>query len=555
MTHLRLPLRFARGPQLLVEESLQPSEGIYLGEDYSGANKIVLRAVVEPDKDGKNHEKRVLMEIPATGSYPSAWISMGRINDRNDYFRDEEIQNAAKALHDCAERATILHVLRLASFWLSDQAEEEKLLGWERGSFRNLLILYRLAEICLAAIDRLEKELDPVEVQFQAPAALLVRQRYLYLAQLPCLAEEAGEKLSEFVSGYRGLIRRARQAYARLLIEQEDQLSLAFAETRNLPDSWSLDCEATLLIYVFKREEEKPAHVRITGQIWPFAQEVLADHFLTDTLLRKWFLAHDNVAGAAECVKAFYQEQKGWQRRAACILENTYWWGGTGLLLFFAGMAATSLPPNLSALAQPILLVLGVLTGVAVPLASLVTIFRSKRPLSSRQSLYPLALRVPAMGLVGVVAIAGLVDAFVRFTLNGLERFWYAIFIIAACWIAAFAYIFFEVQTRTPAPSQAGRRALRLWSCGLISTTWLAILTGWLVDPVGLTRCAAEEQAVRGACELLPPYGQVLAMMRSVLFLGARISVDYILLVGAIALLVGVFTQIFWEDRAIAEPL
>lgn len=529
---------------LIVEECLRPVATLYQGQDYSGANAIEIKTA--------RGEGSVEITIPETNSYNSAVVPVGEIFDRLKFYPESAIQNAARSFLVPIHRETMLHFLELAPFCLCELATRDTLLGRARGSFENILILYRLSEIFLAAIELLREDAEGQGGQFQVPGILLLRQRYLYLAQLSPLSQPPDYDLNKFVSGYSIRIRRARQAYADILLNEEDRALLAFAEVEN-GHRWNLDGEVTLLICSFTRRQKTTNEHRseiipleLSPIPWPFAREIMADHILTDVLLRRWFLAHDNLRGLSFCLPALYHGLRFIERLAAKLVVNIYALAGIGLLLFLAGFAfpQTTLFP-----------LAGILLGLLLPLVLLCALFFSKKPLSARQALYPLALRVPAMGLVGVLAIAGLMDPLVRFTLNGFDRFLPALFIFGTCMAAALAYIFFEVQTRTLVLGQAIRRAVYLGVCGLVSTLWLAAITGWLVDTIAISHCSPDDMAAGVQCVLVAPYGEVLQFTRHISLFGERISLDYLLLVGALALLVGVFTQIFWEDKAIAEPL
>lgn len=534
----------------LIEERLQPITDIYQGEDYSSSNnKIEIKMVVDS----------AYIEAPKTDSYNTTSIKIGAVSGKAKEYKREALQKAIDDFLDPSRRATHLHILRLSPYWISALAGEEKLVGHRMGSFRNMLILYRLVEICLAAVDALAyKEEEKIDKQLQSPASLLLRQRYLYLVQLPKLAADEDERLRlyDYIPGHSFLVRKAREAYASLLLN-EDKALLAFAEVKSRNAPWDLDSEVRILLYTFSRRKGT-TQLALSSCLWDFAKEGLPGQILTDTLLRRWFLAHDDLAEASAGVYALLKDgSRKINGLAAWGLKHSHGLNGAGLVLFTAGALVTpylAIPLNLNLeWLKLVFMGLGIVIGLILPILVVLILSLSKQPLSSRQVFYPLALRVPAMGLVGVLAIAGLMDSLVRYTLNAFNRPWPALTIAIFSVVSAFAYILFEVQTRLTAHKKAVRRAFALWYRGLFSTIWLAIVTGWLADPIGLTACHSEE-AVKMEC-VTTNYGLVIKLERAVDFLGGRISLDYVILVGAIALMAGVFTQIFWEDKAIAEPL
>lgn len=543
--------RKTKSEGMAINETLQPIESVYLGGDYSSSHPV------EIYKRGDT----ALIKIPDTTSFGASLIDMGAISDLAKQYKPESIQKAVQGFINPEHRATHLHLLHLSPFWIGALSRLEKILGHERGKFRNILILYRLVEICLEAIQALENDGEEKTSQLQTSASLLLRQRYIYLAQLNPLAIQEREKLPSFVPGYEFQIRKAREAYASLLLD-EDRVLLAFSEVENGGKPWDLDGEVQLLLYGFSRIEgmtqQEAIQLISSSNLWSFAKSDLPDMILTDTLLRRWFLAHDDLASASAAVRGLLDSDKKILKLAAGGLNRVYLLSGIGLAFFFAGAYLPEgwqiIPELALGWLKQALIYIGAFIGLILPFLSVITIvFLSQKPFSGRQVLYPLALRVPAMGLVGVLAIAGLADSLVRYTLNAFQWIWPALFVVICSIVAAFAYILFEVQTRIPVRQKAWRRASALWLRGVISTTWLAIVTGWLVDPIGITACTPEMET-KIKC-ITNHFGSVISIERSANFLGGRISLDYIFLVGALALLVGVFTQIFWEDKAIAEPL
>ena len=199
-----------------IPENLRPIVGIFQGSDYSTANSI---EICKPAIDA-------WIIVPETPFFPKSSINIKNISDIAKEYKPESFQEAVRNFLNPEHRSTHLHLLRLSPYWISALSEREKIFGHKQGKFRNLLILYRLVEICLAAIQALENDREGLASQLQISACLLMRQRYLYLAQLDALLED-DENISNYVPGYIFHIRQAREAYASLLLDEDPSLRRA----------------------------------------------------------------------------------------------------------------------------------------------------------------------------------------------------------------------------------------------------------------------------------------------------------------------------------------
>lgn len=577
----KIPSIFSCLPEPHFIEHLTPKEDIYLGKDYSIPPDSMV--ALEPET---SEGLSFLLKFPRTHIFADEQVEVGPLFARELEFQsfdfevktydeetcayDDSRKKKTNKYHQVAEQitkrpqhATIIHALTLSPYWIGALSRQDRLLEQKKFSFLNLLILYRLIEVCLLAIAILEESSDKPDPRFQTTLILLMRQRFLYLAQLS-VTHDRPDKFDEYLPGYRSRIRAARREYAQVLLEQEDEAAQAFAQVESDDPLWDMDQEALLLLYQVRRQE---GVLTFRTDIWDIAQRNMEDSLLTDTLLRKWFLAHDSLNQTAHCVKAIYLNahvakkrwRECWHKFIAGRLASIYNLLALGLAFFFIWFFL-SLPffsqfRYIDVLRYVILFASSVI-GLVIPLvATISSVVFSKQTFISRQALYPLALRIPAMGLVGTLALAGLADAFVTYALNAFQYPGPASVIAVGSLAGSFLYIYFEVQTRVERKRQAIRRASCLWVKGLVATTWLAILTGWLADPVGLTECKEALNVAGKICDLDPTYGMVIKLHRAVVLFGARLSFDYILMVTVLALLFGVFTQIFWEDKTIAEPL
>lgn len=514
-----------------------------------------------------------------SGRYDQASLKVGEIyGDRWD--RDYGSGRVAQCLIVGYPLPTVLHILELSPFWISYLAANQNgvfdqvrlnppCYGICEPDFHYFLALYRLVEICLAAIDQFpdagSKKLAGVRFLpdgLRGARVLLLRQRFLYLSLLVWFVEQEEKAKADFgetsvrhyLPGLNSLVRLARREYAGVLLDEEEQVALAFSRVDCGGQPWDLDQEAALLLYAVQLDQDGEA--QLSDRLCAFARNTMQDSLLTDMILRRWFLAHDDLAGVARAIRQLVQGPQDGGGLAAWLagqVDRIYAWLGIGLvLLLLAGMATTVFPGH-SALFDWLAPLPGLMVGLVFPVLISVTVVARSKTIS-RQALYPLALRIPAMGLVGVLAMSGLADPLVKFGFNALApQVWGGgLFLTFVSLAAAFLYTFFEAHVRSGRPGKALKRAGQLWGVGWISTLWLAVVNAALADVIGLTAC--DPGAYTLTPELCVSPG-VLVFHSGFFLWGMRFSLDYILVMSAMALLVGVFTQIFWEDKAIAEPL
>jgi len=464
--------------------------------------------------------------------------------------------------------AVVEPLLIWAPFWLDawlGQGWFNTWLPWEM-----LLILYRFTEALLETIQEWHYPAPQLNESF----LLLLRQRFRYLVGLQ---KSDSRNWKKRLPDHESAVRRARQEYGEALLTKPDMAELAFGRAA-MDAGWSLDEEVQMLI--FDR-----------NHLWPFAFQEQVDRLFTDRLVREWMLARDDISSATRVVQALLSRsavqfdaltadssgKSSIQTRQHSLGHSFFYWllGNVrrltilGALFAMFGLASgsilnlsevASIPVELLVAVIWLMYVLALLSGLClacVLAAMLGAVFRRKPTRLSRQSLYLLVVRIPAMGLVGVLAAAGLADAYINFAFNGFSgSVWLvSIVILLASLSAAYLYILLEVKTKVDDPKQARKRSCSLWWYGWAASFWLALFSAWSADAIGLTHCEppCRPQALN-PCISWNGWSVIPLQHWTTLF-GQRISLDYVVIVSALALLVGVFTQIFWEDKSIAEPL
>lgn len=420
-------------------------------------------------------------------------------------------------------------ILKWSPFWLDDQFKKSS-----RSLSEKCIIFYRLADFFLALQQCIQPEFT------LSTRLLLQRQRFRYIAALQPLEMEQVHGILPY---YNQMVREARQAYGKSLLYDADQTELAMLEAEtDCEPTLSADAEVEMLLYQPAQSSPLAAWFK-PARMWKFSQFDSIDRLFSDLLIRRWMLNRDDLDGAARALQAILiadtrQTNKGgdapaWLWQIAAFLVRFF----NPLLILLAilctlGMCTGNHPIFIGSLAAAI----GLVAIILLP----VQILTQKKLYATWQLLYPLALRIPGMGLVGILAVSGLADQYLVFSATAWQpkTSLAAWTLFSLCMVASFAYVTFEAQTRTHSWGEALLRSIQLWLFGWASTLYLSIFNSWLSSIIGVYDCS-----------------DMTGKWMSASIGNVTVSVDNILIVGAVSLLVGVFTQIFWEDKAIAEPL
>lgn len=393
-------------------------------------------------------------------------------------------------------------------------------------NWRDAVVRLRLMELLLEALKG--------KPEFEDSWRLLLRQRFCFLACLTLLVPErqaaTGKKppenrqvregwseLLEYEPRLHQKVRHAQKAWARELIENSD--------------------ETELWLQRLNREMEPEARYLLLGPdetLWTFCRDYPKDWWFSDYVLRKWFLPHydwittTSVAHglATSRVARLAFDKGGWRPWRLVVGSAT---------LFLLAIATYLLFGNNG----PIVMFL-VLMGVTLMVWSLLGLTGGS---ATRVALYPLVLRLPAGVLVGMVTLTGLVDRLVDFEFAAFdpaqpERMLVAVALMLVALGGAGAYLLAEARSRLARGDLAVKRAIGLLAYGYAQAIVLATFASALAGPAGLmpTTCAHSLRSIP-------------------LFPNICLSVDYIVLVSALSLGIGVLLQILWEDKAITEPL
>ncbi|KPL75306.1 hypothetical protein ADN00_13015 [Ornatilinea apprima] len=368
------------------------------------------------------------------------------------------------------------------------------------------LILYRLSEIFLSALAiQAHRQVGDLPEDLLLARILLIRLRFRLLAGLSQFS-----KLAAYLPDFALIVRNAQREYARLILERTDEVELALQLAIPPQSGWDLDEEINLILFSDDGQ----------SRLWPFAQETPSDRLFTDTIIRAWMLPHDNLQGATASLVSLLHPNANHPSLINCLilsLRTLIFLSAASfiLFLFFQNKYFLALPFIASG-------------GGVIGLARLVF----TRKLIIRQRTYPLALRIPAMGMVGLLIAAEFIEDLAK-KMDHSSQNLTGLFISLSAVSLLFAYLYItsEISARLRFSQFKIQRALDLFSYGWAATFWLSTLAFFV-------------------------YWRINNPETALLKFFSYPSLWLILLVlSSASLLVGVFTQIFWEDKAIAEPL
>lgn len=454
-------------------------------------------------------------------SYLDRYLSQD-LGDLSSPYPTPPERIAAELWDNAAGPGIVRALVHTAPFWV----EGDTLFSQAQDGPAGYLLRYRLSEIALAALNQAPEPLREQELI----RVLLLRQRFRYLAALA-----DWQNLRHVFAGRASFaqhLREARFALAQALLDQPARAELAF-ELAELPAEGVWDMEAEIRSLVFHGPSLATRDVAV---------DTAGDRQLTDTIIRRGFLARNNLLDASRAVGGLIDRAGGgrssWLARAlpyfhgwfigwTLLAAGAFWLAGMGRL---DGWRWVFLP--------------AVLAAVAVPMVFWAVVW-SKQGLQ-RAAIYPLALRVPGLALLGLSVAFGL-SGYLPYAFNAWDQPAVGWFVFLVSPAITFFYITFETLARVNQRRAAAGRAAWLTAYLWATTFWLALLVGWFAEPVGMMDC----QIGRAGCSA----SGVIELTRSVDFMGGRVSTDFVFFVGALSLLVGLLTQLFWEDRSVAEPL
>lgn len=274
-----------------------------------------------------------------------------------------------------------------------------------------------------------------------------------------------------------------------------------------------------------------------------FRQEGSGQEFM-ESIVRQWYLPRYDLYNVGRLCHArlSYTESNA---TALPYLQRCW------QILFVRGLAY----PWVAVFINALLLVIGIGQGglvglVLVALAGLfvlaqvgLTLVTAVKQRIRRFIFYPFAPRLVAGTVVGLLAQAGLNERFIDFTFHGLSCptmswHWEGWSIVVGMIGAAGLYVFVDAFGRLNDVKAASLRTALILGYGWAQATLLAGLISWWF--VG---------------RLLPLGASGAPSCRHLLVPGGTLHFDYVIAAGALALVIGVFTQLLWEDRTITEPL
>lgn len=406
----------------------------------------------------------------------------------------------------------------------------EKYLKGNSDSQRRL-IFYRLCELFFSLLEVFTVHYD-LDWELKATKMLLTRQRFRLLAGF-VTAGEQDEKMRMRIFDFNAKLKSAHRDYLDVLLNRTDDLQRVFSMIPNRKAiKHHLDHEADLLVINPMADHRKE-------KVWSFLLNDGEGQSWIDLILKKWYLAKNQIIKSNSIVSLMIS-----------ALSSSFWGVVYSVLLYVFGFSSFgSLLFIAFDLQTPFLI--SILIGLVLPLFGLFIFSLSLKGILTTQVLYPFALRIPAMSMVGMLGVIGLVDPIVKFGYVAFtkENWRVSVGFVVIALLLSFAYIYFEVSVRTKHTGKSLMRSFVIFFYGLGSTFWVSIFAAWFTDAIGFTDGVLVSSASQA--ENMVEY----LFHQHFLFWGYSISIDFVFFISALAFLIGVFTQIFWEDKSISEPL
>ncbi len=417
----------------------------------------------------------------------------------------------------------VLQVINASPYWMQDfvrQVNEDgsgSLIGGNQAHYlnQNLLVLYRILAIFYAYL-----EAEDRQDVFQLTRCLLSRQLFRLATTLYVFGGNG--KIDEKQEAD---IRKWRKIYGNYLALQPDITRLALNEGENTEAGLGLSFEdeaKMLLFYETKIEKLKKV-----------ANSTIGDRDLSDLLIRKYMLSTDDLWGVGREIThlvSFRNNGNGNLRNlmirtflptfpflvitSAILAILSYW----SLTLPDLGWDTFDPPMKYSILATSSLCIF------VAAWVMFIIIFLTTSGYWKYKLVYLLAIRVPAMNFVGAIAILGLGEKILKFA-GGLPKDSLLIVLLGLL-LPSLVYIFGEISTRNQSTPTLILRTLFITAYSYSFSVLIASILVTVTPSLGVISPQDISQPV-----------------------------SFVMIVGALLMMIGVFTQIFWEEKSLIDPL
>lgn len=517
-------------------------------------------------------------------------LRIGELSD-SPYDQPEERRRCLKELAEQQQRDRRGYLLA----WLVEELDE--VIAHFHGPVPQpvttpveVMAMARQAALCRAWLDFLQGQADFQIGQLAARTMLLLWRRYCRvlteLYELDGTSEALDDATWKALSSWQDLegeYRRALNYWSRVLLDPDNESSIASIlseESENPAGSRE------------KHSLDRPREQAVEDLIWlpqgglrQFFRTQPEGHRFLDRLARGWFLPRYDLPSVSRLIRDQIRagggpRWLGWIYRSsvgmpwllvelsALLLMAGVWLGSAssaqvaGAWVIWSALGIAAL---VTRLAWPLVGIMGLVllvadwslaTGSLVWSYGLVVLGTVGALLSvfcvlyaiwrlGRSALYPFSIRLAAGTFVGLVALSGLSDQFADFTFKALCTAehpcgWVgSLLLLGISLAAALIYMFSDALNQVNDRRLAWQRSWRLFRFGWAQSTLFAAATSWLAAGRAIP---THLPGTPGPCRVLP------------VWLGGLYP-DYLLSAGVLALVVGVLTQIMWEDRPIPGPL
>ncbi|MDH7487496.1 MAG: hypothetical protein QHJ81_14630 [Anaerolineae bacterium] len=413
-----------------------------------------------------------------------------------------------------------------------------------------------MAVACQAALCRAWLDFLEGQAGFQiGPSAerSLWRLWRRYCRALSALYELAGDSEAMDTAAWKALsswrdledeYRRALHCWSRILLNPDNEATIANVLSEGGENPATL-MEREPLARRWEQEVADLIWLPQGGLRRFFRGQPDGPRFL-DRLARGWFLPRYDLPNISRLIgdqidAAGGPRWLGWMYRSWSRMPGL--WVELSALLLMAGAWLGSASQAQEGFLRTLCIVLVVLGGAGALLGVAGVLSGMWR--LGRRALYPFSVRLAAGTFAGLVVLSGLSDhladyMFKAFCTTGQScRYVGSVLLLVISGVAALVYMFSDALSQINDRRLACQRAVRLFLFGWAQSTLFAAATSWLaanrVIPTQLAGTSAPCRVLHlWAGDLYP---------------------DYLVSAGVLALVVGVLTQILWEDRPIPEPL
>ncbi len=432
-----------------------------------------------------------------------------------------------------------MELIRAAPIWIDTLILKDGIvLGYSITDHERTVIALRVTQALIYFLESLE----PASYDQNQTYFLLLRLKYNLLRRYDQhLRSEEAPSIDIFEGEFDREFLRTHKLCAEKIIEQPDLVRMSL---RNLyGKEISLTGEADTLLYAPAPIQHGSLYTTNPDIVLQLFAEEHEGAYQVDYLLRRFYLYHDDLTGVSRYLSTLAKRKKsnGGNRILRNFIAFFIQWGRQGIILsailfFLFVFSPTTFFSTSHRPAIDFMVAIFLLISLIVPTLAMLAAWFEKPFHWMYQMFYPFAMRVPAMIVVGTFATNQLLHVGDIVDLPpGLE-----ILIVVFLAAASLGYMLTEVGSKKLPNLNIFYRCLALFLYTAAISTWVSVINIFF-DMFYNFR----------SDYLLGGTGIITLALESI----AKIPILHLMIYIGLILMIGVFTQIFWEDRSLAEPL